>query len=263
MVRDHHAAEVRVPLPERVDRLEQVFARGDVEAGGRLVEEQQTRLAMSARAMRARPRSPWDSTGQRESTRASSPTSATCRRAVATWSALGSHRIMRSVVPVSPVSTVSSTVSGESMRVSRVDVPDVLAELPDVDATEPTSEQLDGARRRVPGRTEHGEQGRLARAVRTQQRPVLAAADGQRHVVQQVPPGAGDAEGFGFSRTSVTRPVCPVGPPVRVPRPARVRRSRRRRRRRSRATPGSPPCARPSPGTCRGSRHRQPRRRGP
>src|SRR5699024_658462 len=67
----------------------------------------------SARAMSARPRSPCDMVGQVAALSPSSPSTSMRRSARASVSASGSHRPIRSVVPVAPVRTTSRTVSGE------------------------------------------------------------------------------------------------------------------------------------------------------
>ena len=67
---------------------------------------------MSARAIRALPRSPWDRVGQRAACRSPSPSRAMRRSACAACSGVGVQRGTRSTVLVSPVSTTSRTRRG-------------------------------------------------------------------------------------------------------------------------------------------------------
>ena len=57
---------------------------------------------------------------------------------------------------------------------ARVDVPDRLPESADLDAAEPLAEDVDGPARRVLLRAAHAQDRALARAVASDQRPVLA-----------------------------------------------------------------------------------------
>jgi hypothetical protein len=110
---------------EPLEKLQEMFARGGIQPGARLVENQNARLAISARPISTRWRSPCDSTRHGASARCAH---STCRNNFSAWPFFrrASARPQKSIIAYLPLATVSSagSSSGHHLPHGRADEAD-------------------------------------------------------------------------------------------------------------------------------------------
>ncbi|BDH55597.1 hypothetical protein MTP03_05360 [Tsukamurella sp. PLM1] len=176
--------------PRTVDCGQEDLARGEVEARGRLVQQEQGWCThegagdQRAPALALRERGPHGVRVPRHAQRVDEFVGAgtllagrrPAGRELGGVRQAGDHHIAHAERRV--------------QAVPRVDVPDVRAQLAHVHPAQALAQHVDGAVGRVGDRAAQAEQRRLPGPVRAQQHPVFAAPHGERDVIEQLAPVA-------------------------------------------------------------------------
>jgi hypothetical protein len=188
VVRHQHRRDVRVRHREQVDGLEQLLARGDVQPGRRLVEQQQPRLADQRPGDQ---RAPALALGQDRP-----PQAGLAVKAERSDERLGPVGLLRRRLPPQrgldragePGQHHVAHGQRRAERVARVHVADHPAQRLQLDPAELRAEHVHGARGGEGDRPAEAEDGALARAVGAEHRPVLAAVHREGDAADDLPP---------------------------------------------------------------------------
>ena len=186
VVRRHDHRQPGVGVRESCERPEQDLATREVEAGTRLVEQEEARLpderprdegalALTLRAVSEAP--------LRERAEAERSEQGVC--AVDVEHAQPLLEVADRPCRPRSYDLAHGQHGGEPVAVACIDEPDLLAEAGGIGAPHRLAEDLDGAAARETGGCGKREERRLTGAVRAEQRPALAAPHRPRDVVEQ------------------------------------------------------------------------------
>ena len=184
MVGDQDRCEIRVGVLKRVDPFDELLAAGDVKAGRRLVEQQQSRTGHESPSDQRTAPFPLGQGGPACTVPIAEAEQG--NETVGIGDLLGRRLPAGHAFDGVGQSGQDNVLDpqGRARIVPRVHMADVRAQLPHVDPSQPVAQYLHDAASGVRERPEETEQGALARPIGAEQRPVLTGSYGQRHLTQ-------------------------------------------------------------------------------